>query len=130
MSIVLRVFNNLTPDNSNYMAEYRVLCGDDSVAVLEEVGQAAFDASGKMERLVGVATDITERKKAEETLRRRNEDLTRFNNYAVGRELRMIELKKEINELCESKGEPARYKVDFDKEFGDEKPVGEYLEKK
>jgi PAS domain-containing protein len=51
--------------------------------------------------------DITERKQAEEALRESHaqlqshaEELTRFNDTAVGRELRMIELKKEVNELC------------------------------
>ena len=52
--------------------------------------------------------EITERKRAEE-------ELTRFNNAMVGRELRMIELKKEVNELCESASQPARYRLDFEK---------------
>lgn len=58
--------------------------------------------------------DITNRKEAEENLKTSNDELRRFNKYAVGRELRIIELKKEINSLCQAKGEPARYKVDFD----------------
>ncbi len=60
--------------------------------------------------------EIEERKKAEEEIKKSNEELRRFNKYAVGRELRMIELKKEINSLCEAKGEPLRYKVDFELE--------------
>lgn len=52
------------------------------------------------------------RQKSEELLRT-NEELEHFNRQMVGRELRMIELKKEVNELCEKAGLPSRYKVEF-----------------
>lgn len=58
--------------------------------------------------------DISERKLADETLRAQMEELTRFNAAAVGRETRMIELKKEINELREKQGEPPRYPLEFE----------------
>ena len=38
-----------------------------------------------------------------------NEELEFFNRNMVGRELRMIELKEEINELCRRLGEPPRH---------------------
>jgi hypothetical protein len=51
------------------------------------------------------------RQKAEE-LRARNDELGLFNRAMVGRELRMIDLKKEINELCRRLGEPLRHATD------------------
>ncbi|MBN2704398.1 MAG: hypothetical protein JXR23_09335 [Pontiellaceae bacterium] len=53
--------------------------------------------------------DITERKEAQERLRSSNEELARFNKVAVGRELRMIELKQEINALCKKINAPEPY---------------------
>jgi len=53
--------------------------------------------------------DLTERKQAEESLKARNEELGKFNKAAVGRELRMIELKKEVNALCRKSGAPEIY---------------------
>jgi signal transduction histidine kinase len=46
-----------------------------------------------------------------EVQRRRaaTEELARFNRAAVGREMRIIELKREVNELCAQLGEAARY---------------------
>jgi PAS domain-containing protein len=55
--------------------------------------------------------DTTERKKAEEEMKKLNqdlkskiEDLEKLNKIAVGRELKMIELKKRIEELEKNKG--------------------------
>lgn len=68
------------------------------------------------------AADLIERKQqAEEALRNSHaelqthaEELSRFNRVAVGRELRMIELKREVNALCERLGESARYPLEFE----------------
>ena len=74
--------------------------------------------SGEGRGFVCFLHDITKRKQAEaarrlhaEELRLRNETLTRFNTAAVGRELRMIELKREVNALCAQLGEPPRHRV-------------------
>jgi PAS domain-containing protein len=78
-----------------------------AIARKREAGEARLS-------LIGTIQDITERKAAEETLRQRtaslersNADLERFNRLAVGRELRMIELKQQINDLCAQLGQPA-----------------------
>jgi len=54
--------------------------------------------------------DITERKKTEEILKEKTERLQRFQNISVGRELEMIRLKKEINDLLVQSGQPKKYK--------------------
>jgi PAS domain S-box-containing protein len=60
--------------------------------------------------------EIAVREQAEEGLRAAYGELMRFNTAMVGRELRMIELKKEVNELCGGVGQPPRYPLDFEKE--------------
>jgi hypothetical protein len=50
--------------------------------------------------VVHVVRDITHRKQAEQKLQRTVDELERFNRLAVGRELRMIELKREVNDLA------------------------------
>jgi PAS domain S-box-containing protein len=57
--------------------------------------------------------EVTERKQAEEGLRAAYGELTRFNRAMVGRELRMIELKKEVNALCAQIGKSPRYALSF-----------------
>ena len=49
--------------------------------------------------VVGIARNITERKRIEKELKDRNEDLEKFKKIAVGRELEMVKLKEKIKEL-------------------------------
>jgi len=53
--------------------------------------------------------DITERKEAEAAVQKKIADLEWFNNIAVGRELKMVELKKEINQLLKKIGLEKKY---------------------
>jgi two-component system CheB/CheR fusion protein len=67
------------------------------------------------DRIAGVVlnfVEITARKRNEAELQVRADELERFNRAAVGRELRMVELKKEINSLRAQLKEPSKYAVD------------------
>ena len=89
--------------------EYRIIWPDGSLRWVETRGVCLYDGDSGATRMLGVVMDITERRKAEDALRSTNEELERFNRVAVGRESRMIELKKQINELCVKAGLPIRY---------------------
>jgi len=67
------------------------------------------DQAGQIIGSVSVVRDITELQRAEAALHESNADLQWFNQAAVGRELRMIELKQEVNALLARRGEPAKY---------------------
>ena len=65
---------------------------------------------------IAMVADITARKQAElqverqlVELRARNSELTSLTHAMTGRELRMVELKQEINQLCAQAGQPPRY---------------------
>lgn len=69
---------------------------------------------------LAIIRDITDRKRAEdaerrqaEELRERNDELTRFNRLTVGRELRLIELKQQVNDLSVSLGQAKPYPLGF-----------------
>jgi PAS domain S-box-containing protein len=67
-------------------------------------------------QIVGTASigeDITDRRLAEEALARRTAELERFHRLSVGRELQMIELKKEINALATQAGHAPPYDLAF-----------------
>ncbi len=104
-----------------FSKEYRIIRNNDGeTRWLLGIGNVGHDINGSIISLIGTIQDITERKQTEELIQRQveelratNEDLEQFNDAAVGRELRMIELKREINELCSKAGLPERYKMGF-----------------
>ncbi len=69
------------------------------------------DHEGKPLHFITTVVDITDRKQAEEELKRKMCELERFNSTMVGRELRMIELKKEVNELLKKAGQSEKYRI-------------------
>ena len=67
--------------------------------------------SGEPQYMANVSLDITERKRVENKLKSRNSELEVFYEATVNRELKLIELKKEINELLEDSGKKQKYKI-------------------
>jgi hypothetical protein len=66
------------------------------------------------------ALDISSRKRAEadlaektEEMQRRNEELERFNRVTIGRELDMIELKRQVNALSRELGREPPHPLAF-----------------
>jgi PAS domain S-box-containing protein len=59
--------------------------------------------------IYATARDITERKQAEENIKNQMDEINRSNKLMIGREEKMIELKKEINMLLEKEGKPKKY---------------------
>jgi PAS domain S-box-containing protein len=56
-----------------------------------------------------VTSDITGQKRAEQKIEAQLEELRRWEEVTLGREDRVQELKREVNELCRRAGQPIRY---------------------
>jgi len=63
----------LSPTNPVVMIENRVYAGSGQVHWMQFVNRAFFDAEGRLEEIQSVGRDITERKRAEELVRERDE---------------------------------------------------------
>jgi phosphoglycerate-specific signal transduction histidine kinase len=79
--------------------------------VLHHIYYPVQDKTGAIIGVAIFAQEITERKHMEEELRRNVEELEQFSNLAIGREIKMIQLKKEINELLDQLGQGERYEI-------------------
>ena len=67
------------------------------------------DERGEVTALLGITRDITERKRAEQKIHEQLDELLRWQEMTLGREGRVLELKREVNELRQRLGEPALY---------------------
>jgi len=70
---------------------------------------ALFDDCGGISGYLGIATDLTERKRTEEQLRTTLSEVELLNRVMMTREERVIELKQEINSMCVSTSRTAAY---------------------
>jgi PAS domain S-box-containing protein len=109
-------FQEATRTHGDWKFECRIRRPDGEVRWIWAAGRHRADAAGGMRRMAGIIQDITERKAAEAELQQRadelratNHELERFNRAMLGREMRVIELKQELNDLYAQLGKPARY---------------------
>jgi len=79
--------------------------------VLHHIYYPVQDKTGAIIGVAIFAQDITERKHMEEKLTQNVEESERFRKLAIGREIKMIQLKEEINELLGQSGQGEKYKI-------------------
>ncbi len=84
-----------------------------------------LDESGQTVGYRGTSSDITARKQADKAREKATSELERFNRLAVGRELRMIELKREVNHLLDDSGREGKYDLHFAVDGDEYSPAGD-----
>lgn len=107
--------------------EIKIICKDGTVKEVE-ISAAAGRYNGEPADLA-IVRDVTERKQAQQKLRQNMSELECFNRMAVGRELRMIELKQEVNQLLAELGRQEKYQIaencDINESMVDKSLVGD-----
>jgi len=78
---------------------------------IEVHGFPVFDSNGNVIQIIEYCLDITDRLKAEDKLKGKMNELQIFYDATIDREIKMIELKKEINKLLEKKGDGTKYEI-------------------
>lgn len=81
-----------------YEIEIRTKKGETRIV---EIASSLLKGKNKIVGIVATLNDITERRKSEDEIKKRNEELENFYKIAVGRELKIDELKKKVKGLEE-----------------------------
>jgi PAS domain S-box-containing protein len=66
--LLVSAFDRLTPDMPLFQVSYRMIRPNGEVVWVERNSRAYFDAHGRIVRIIGMAADITQRKRGEEAL--------------------------------------------------------------
>jgi len=90
--------------------EYRLINKEGEVIEVE-ITRSKIEYKGKT-AIQSIIRDISERKKRDNEIKKYIRELEILNNVAVERELRMIELKKEVNKLLGETGREKKYKIE------------------
>lgn len=92
------VIKTALQNQQSFSVEHRAETRDGQIVWIHGEGRTVLDENGNPIKMIGIAQDITERKNAEKKLQVQNEELQKLNNLMVGRELKMIELKKRLQQ--------------------------------
>ncbi len=106
LDLVRRV---LAGEIATYTMEKRYLRPDGSQVWVNLTVSLVRDPAGTPLHFVSVVEDITARKQAGQALQDQLAELRRWHAAMLGRELRTLEVKREVNTLLAAAGQPARY---------------------
>ncbi len=106
---VNRLTNSRKPIKNQILGIFH--SGKNDIVWLTVNGFPMQNSIGKISEYIISFIDISERKQAEEAIKDKVRELEQFNKLMVGREVKMVELKKEINELLIKIGEKEKYKL-------------------
>lgn len=98
-------------DTPVYRMDFPIIARNGNEIWLEHNCSPMFDADGNYLGRRGNNRDITKRKLTEKKLISRNRELETWAEVTTDRELKMLDLKKEINELLEKSGKMPKYKI-------------------
>ncbi len=116
---VLREVAEARASGATLVSRYRMVARDGRVVWFRDAARLVRDPDGKAIFLHGVMYDVTETKEAEDKLRATLAELEQFNRLAVGRELRIIELKREVNQMAAKTGLEPPYDLSFAAQEGE-----------
>lgn len=85
--------------NENYTLEYRLKNRAGRLVWIKENGRAIYDHHGRPIFIDGIILDISQDREIVTEIKNKQTEIERMNRFMVDRELKMIELKKQVNQL-------------------------------
>jgi PAS domain S-box-containing protein len=106
---VQTALSNALQGGSRSNFEYRMITKNGETKWVSHSWSSITTENHKLKCIVSVVRDVTKSKIAEQNLKEKIEELERYKNVTVNREVKMVELKNEINELCKQLNQKPKY---------------------
>ncbi|MDA3838915.1 MAG: PAS domain-containing protein, partial [Candidatus Delongbacteria bacterium] len=98
-------------DKTQYDGEWKVKVKDGSYRIWDFSSSPIGESENGNRMAMSMASDITERNQKQEALKQKTKELQEYYDLMIGRELKMVELKKEVNELMRKLGNTDKYEI-------------------
>jgi PAS domain S-box-containing protein len=105
----LKTYVTAFDKREKFEMEYRLRNAKGEYRWLLDIGTPNYDAKGEFIGYIGHCFDIDDRIMAEVEQKKKNEELRQMNSLMVDREIKMTELKEEINGLLKELGKKPKY---------------------
>lgn len=106
---ITQVFTACAEKGIAYDEELQIVTRSGQRLWVRTTGEAVRNEQGEIVQVQGSFQDIQARKQAEAELTTQLHELQRWHDATLGREGRILELKRQVNELLEKLGLPLRY---------------------
>lgn len=106
---ITKVFSDCCQNRVPYDEEMEIITAKGNRKWVRTMGEAVRNDKGEIYKVQGAFQDISEQKQRELEIRQQLKELQRWHNITLGRESRIMEIKREVNDLCKRLGEPPRY---------------------
>jgi PAS domain S-box-containing protein len=108
---VMQSWTNSITSGNNFEMEFPLLGADGEFRTFLTRVQPLRNSSGEIVLWFGTNTDVDTLKQAEGKIKNQMAELKRFNSSMIDRELRMIQLKQEINTFCKQLNLSEKYSI-------------------
>jgi PAS domain S-box-containing protein len=108
---VMQSWTNSITSGNNFEMEFPLLGADGEFRTFLTRVQPLRNSSGEIVLWFGTNTDVDTLKQAEGKIKNQMAELKRFNSSMIDRELRMIQLKQEINAFCKQLNLSEKYSI-------------------
>ena len=109
-----RYFGDLMSDRFGPTEQHHenpIVTADGAVRLIAWHNTVLRDEHGQPTGVLCSGTDVTDERAAQSKLEEQVQELRRWYRATLGRENTILQLKKEVNELCRKLGEPPRYQT-------------------